>query len=136
MGTQYQPQSCVHVCQVCAICTEIVSMCVCICVCMHIHVCVYVWLSIYRCVGDLHRNSEFVCKYMCVYTYIHTHHTCAVYGEYAGWAHTILFAADLVKFRDRRDEVCMYACMYVCIYACMHELVYICTHIYNIHINT
>lgn len=29
----------------------------------------------------------------------------AVYGEYAGWAHTILFAADLVKFRDRRDEV-------------------------------
>jgi hypothetical protein len=26
------------------------------------------------------------------------------YGDYAGWAHTILFAADLVKFRDRTNE--------------------------------
>ena len=26
------------------------------------------------------------------------------FGAYAGWAHTLLFAADLVRFRDRRAE--------------------------------
>ena len=31
-------------------------------------------------------------------------HPPPAYGDYAGWAHTILFAADLVKFRDRTNE--------------------------------
>mmetsp|Transcript_29363 Transcript_29363/g.46081 ORF Transcript_29363/g.46081 Transcript_29363/m.46081 type:complete len:291 (+) Transcript_29363:81-953(+) len=39
--------------------------------------------KIYQRVGDLWRDK---------------------YGSYAGWAHTILFAADLVKFKDRREE--------------------------------
>jgi len=27
-----------------------------------------------------------------------------LYGEYAGWAHTVLFAADLKKFSDKRPN--------------------------------